>query len=312
VDDISRVRRFNRRWTEILGLLDQGLLATDHSLTEARVIFELAHGERTERMALRRRLGMDDSFLTRVLRGLEADGLVAVSPSTVDGRRRDLVLTEHGRAAFADLDRRSNEQAAGLLAPLSTDQRRLLGDSMTVITNLLDPPPGDHTIAIRDLASGDLGWVIERHGEIYADEFGWSIDFEGLVARIVADFWATRQPSRERAWIAEVDGVRAGCVFCVERDPDCAQLRILLVEPWARGLGIGRRLVDGCIEFARNAGYPRMVLWTNDVLVSARRIYEAAGFRLVDEEPHHSFGHDLIGQNWELELGRTPDRRRRR
>jgi DNA-binding MarR family transcriptional regulator/GNAT superfamily N-acetyltransferase len=312
VDDVSRVRRFNRRWTEILGLLGQGLLATDLSLTEARVIFELAHGERTERLELRRRLGIDDSFLTRVLRGLEANGLVAVSPSTVDGRRRDLVLTTRGRAAFAELDGRSDEQVAALLAPLSTDQRRLLGDSMTVITKLVDPPGGDPTVVIRDLANGDLGWVIERHGEIYADEYGWSIEFEGLVARIVADFWATRRPARERAWIAEVDGVRAGCVFCVERDPDCAQLRILLVEPWARGLGIGARLVDDCIAFARRAGYPRIVLWTNDVLVSARRIYEAAGFRLVDEEPHHSFGDDLVGQNWELELGRTRRRTGRR
>jgi DNA-binding MarR family transcriptional regulator/GNAT superfamily N-acetyltransferase len=312
VDDVSRVRRFNRRWTEVLGLLGHGLLATDHSLTEARVIFELAHGERTERIALRRQLGIDDSFLTRVLRGLEADGLVAVSPSTVDGRRRDLVLTKQGRAAFAELDRRSNEQIAALLAPLTADQRRVLGDSMTVITSLVDPPPGDRSIAVRDLANGDLGWVIQRHGEIYADEYGWSIDFEGLVARIVADFWATHAPSRERAWIAEVDGVRAGCVFCVERDVHCAQLRILLVEPWARGLGIGRRLVDDCIAFARDAGYPRIMLWTNDVLVSARRIYEAAGFRLVDEETHHSFGHDLVGQNWEIELACTPRRRRRR
>jgi DNA-binding MarR family transcriptional regulator/predicted N-acetyltransferase YhbS len=305
VDDIARVRRFNRRWTQVLGLLDQSLLATEHSLTEARVIFELASGERTERMALRRQLGIDDSFLTRVLRGLEANGLVAVSPSTVDGRRRDLVLTEQGRAAFAELDRRSNEQVAGLLAPLSADQRRLVGDAMTVITNVLDPGD-DRRIALRDLASGDLGWVIERHGEIYADEFGWSIDFEGLVARIVADFWASRAPGRERAWIAEVDGVRAGCVLCVERDPECAQLRILLVEPWARNLGIGRRLVDDCVAFARHAGYQQVVLWTNDVLVSARRIYEAAGFHLVDEEPHHSFGHDLVGQNWALDVARPP------
>ncbi len=312
VDDIDRVRRFNRRWTEVLGLLDQHLLATDHSLTEARVIFELAHGKRMERLALRRQLGIDDSFLTRVLRGLEASGLVAVTPSTVDGRRRDLVLTERGRAAFAELDRRSNEQVAALLAPLSGDQRRVLGDSMTVITSLVDPPGGECTTRVRDLGSGDLGWVIQRHGEIYADEYGWSIDFEGLVAHIVADFWTSRRPSRERAWIADVDGVRAGCVFCIERDADCAQLRILLVEPWARGLGIGGRLVDDCIAFARDAGYPRIMLWTNDVLVSARRIYEAAGFQLVEEEPHHSFGHDLVGQNWELDLGRTQSRPRRR
>jgi DNA-binding MarR family transcriptional regulator/GNAT superfamily N-acetyltransferase len=256
------------------------------------VIFELAHGERTERVALRQRLGIDDSFLTRVLRRLEADGLVAMSPSPVDGRRRDLVLSKKGHAAFAELDRRSNEQIAALLAPLSADQRRVVGDSMTVITNLVGPAQGERSVAVRDLVSGDLGWVIQRHGEVYADEYGWSMDFEGLVARIVSDFWATRRPARERAWLAEIDGARAGCVFCVEREPDCAQLRILLVEPWARGLGIGRRLVDDCIAFARDAGYLRIALWTN----------EAAGFRLVEEEAHHSFGHDLVGQNWELGL----------
>jgi DNA-binding MarR family transcriptional regulator len=210
VDDISRVRRFNRRWTEILGLLDQGLLATDHSLTEARVIFELAHGERTERMALRRRLGMDDSFLTRVLRGLEADGLVAVSPSTVDGRRRDLVLTEHGRAAFAELDRRSNEQVAGLLAPLSTDQRRLLGDSMTVITNLLDPPPGgphDRHPRPRERRSrlGDRAPRRDLRRRVRLVD-----RLRGARRPHRRRLLGDPQPSRERAWIAEVDGVACG------------------------------------------------------------------------------------------------------
>jgi GNAT superfamily N-acetyltransferase len=183
-----------------------------------------------------------------------------------------------------------------------------VAEATTVLTHLVAPDHRRRPADVRGLRPGDLGWVVQRHGEIYDDEFGWDTDFEALVAQIVADYWTDRTPGREFAWIAEVDGARAGCVFCVQRDATTAQLRLLLVEPWARGLRIGARLVDECVSFARRAGYPRMVLWTNDVLVAARRIYLAAGFVLVAEEPHHSYGHDLVGQTWELDLASGPGR----
>jgi len=299
---IDRVRAFNRRWTELLGLLDQGLLQTSHSLTEARVIFELAQRPVTGRSELRDRLGIDASYLTRVLTRLEERGLVTTTPSTVDGRALDLALTPTGQAAFAQLDERSREQIAALISPLSANQNRDLVEAMGVISLLLRPERADRSISIRGLRPGDLGWVVERHGAVYFDEFGWNTDFEALIGTIVADYHSNHKPDRENAWIAEVDGARAGCVFCCERDGTTAQLRILLVEPWARGLQIGSRLVDECVTFARSVGYASITLWTNDVLAAARRIYVAAGFRLVDEERHHSFDHDLTGQNWTLEL----------
>jgi DNA-binding MarR family transcriptional regulator/GNAT superfamily N-acetyltransferase len=278
-------------------------------LTEARVLFELAqHGESWERMALRERLGLDASFLTRVLSRLEEQGLVESARSEADRRRVDLRLTDRGRAAYEVLNARSTAQMEGLVAPLTAGQRTTLAEAMTVLSHLVAPDHRRRAVDLRGLRPGDLGWVVQRHGEIYDDEFGWDTDFEALVAGIVADYWSKRTPGREFAWIAEVDRARAGCVFCVQRDETTAQLRLLLVEPWARGLRIGARLVEECISFARRAGYPRMVLWTNDVLVAARRIYEAAGFVLIAEEPHHSFGHDLVGQTWELDLASLADR----
>lgn len=299
---IEQVRDFNRTWTEVLGLLDQGLLETERTLAEARVIFELAQRDTWERLELRHRLGMDASFLTRVVNRLEEQGLLRASPSAVDGRALVLSLTDAGRAAFAELNQRSIEQISELLEPLTADQRETLAESMTLIRQMTRAEHSERTVTFRGLEPGDMGWVTQRHGAIYADEFGWNSDFEALIARIVADYHTNLRPGRENAWIAEVDGARAGCVFCCERDAETAQLRILLVEPWARGLEVGTRLVDQCVEFATAAGYRRLTLWTNDVLTSARRIYEAAGFHLVEEEPHHSFGHDLVGQNWELDL----------
>lgn len=299
---VQRIRAFNRGWTEVLGLLDQGFLATDHSLTEARVIYELAQRESWERAELRQRLGMDQSFLTRVLSRLIDEGLVAPSPSEADGRALNLSLTDRGRDVFEVLDARSAGQIEALIRPLTAGQRATLVEAMSLVAKLTGSDEAENRITVRGLRPGDLGWVVQRHGEVYWDEFGWNADFEALVARIVADYHAGHRPGRENAWIAEVDGARAGSVFCCQRDVDSAQLRILLVEPWARGIGLGRRLVDECLEFARRAGYARVTLWTNDVLVSARRIYEAVGFELVDEEPHHSFGHDLVGQTWELDL----------
>lgn len=299
---VERMREFNRRWTQVLGLLDQGLLKTEYSLAEARVLFELAQRDSWERLQLRDRLGMDASFLTRVLGRLEDSGLVTSTRSESDGRALDVALTDAGRGAFAVLNDRSSEQIEDLLSPLTEEQRSTLVEAMTVISHLAGPPHDGCEIGLRGARPGDLGWVVSRHGAVYFDEFGWDTDFEALVARIVTDYHTGFKPGRENAWIAEVDGARAGCVFCCESDPDTAQLRILLVEPWARGLGIGARLVDECVTFARSAGYSKMVLWTNDVLAAARRIYEAAGFELVDEEEHRSFGHDLVGQNWELDL----------
>lgn len=301
-DPIAAVRTFNRRWTEVLGLLDKDLLQSDHSLSESRVLFELAQEHAMDRAELLSRLGVDPSFLTRILRRLESQGLVTSTTSSDDGRALVLALTQEGRRAFSVLDERSTEQVDRLLSPLTTDQVSTVTESMALITHLAAPHSGAGVVSVRGLVPGDLGWVVQRHGALYADEYGWDTDFEALVAKIVSDHRQNFTPGRENAWIAELDGARAGCIFCCQRDPDTAQLRILLVEPWARGHGIGSRLVDECVGFARSAGYSKMMLWTNDVLVSARRIYEAVGFELIEEEHHHSFGHDLVGQNWELQL----------
>jgi DNA-binding MarR family transcriptional regulator/GNAT superfamily N-acetyltransferase len=305
-DTVERIRAFNRSWTEVLGLLDRHLLDTQHTLTEARILFELGRTRRgVGRLELRDKLAIDQSFLGRVLSGLQRGGLVTVARVDADGRRHHLTLTTSGRAAYRELDKRSARQIESILAPISDDQRRSLVEAMVVIPAVVRPGRLDRErVHFRGLEAGDLGWVVARHGAIYADEFGWNADFEGLVAQIVADYHAHHRPGRDNAWIATVDGARAGCVFCVERDEATAQLRILLVEPWARGLGIGARLVDECIAFARSAGYSTVMLWTNDVLVAARTIYQAAGFVLTDEEHHRSFGHDLVGQNWTLNLPR--------
>jgi DNA-binding MarR family transcriptional regulator/GNAT superfamily N-acetyltransferase len=304
VSDVERIRAFNRRWTEVIGLLDAGLLDTPYSLPEARVLFELGRqrdNEPCEQIELRRRLRMDPSYLTRVVARLQRAGLVTTQRSDVDRRHVHLALTPSGRTVAADLDRRSAAQIGTLLEPLSGDERRRVGSAIDTLDDILHEDR-ERSVTVRGLGSGDLGWVIQRHGEIYHDEYGWDISFEALVAEIVSTYFAHHRPGREQAWIAEVDGARAGCVFCCQRDDETAQLRILLVEPSARGLGIGQRLVRECLDFARDAGYRTIMLWTNDVLVSARRIYEAVGFTLVDEEPHHSFGHDLVGQYWELTL----------
>lgn len=299
---IARVREFNRSWTEVLGLLDRGLLDTEHTLAEARVLFELGRKSVWERSTLQERLGIDPSFLSRVLRRLENDGLVISTPSPEDGRAHDITLTDRGQAAYEDLDRRSFDQIEGLLRPLTPDQTAFLTESMTIISKLVGGGGSTGTVTLRGLEPGDLGWVVQRHGAIYADEYGWNNEFEALVARIVAGYRENLDSEKERAWIAELDGARAGCVFCCRRDQETAQLRILLVEPWARGHGIGSQLVTACIDFAKDVGYSKMMLWTNDVLVSARKIYEAAGFTLVEEEEHHSFGHNLLGQTWVLDL----------
>jgi DNA-binding MarR family transcriptional regulator/GNAT superfamily N-acetyltransferase len=301
-DRVTSVRAFNRFWTARIGALRSGLLDTAYSLTEARVIFELAQREVTDLADLRAELELDAGYLSRIIARLKADKVVVTSPSAIDGRRLVVALTEHGRAVFADLDQRSAVAVDALLAGLAEDDQRRLVSAMATVVDVFTPPAEREPYVIRPLRAGDLGWVVERHGVVYADEYGWDQTFEALVARIVADYVDGLDPSRENAWIAELDGAPVGCVFCVRKDDETAQLRILLVEARARGRGIGARLVDECIRFARRAGYRRLRLWTNDVLVAARRIYEAAGFHLVDEEAHHSYGHDLVGQIWELEL----------
>ena len=232
----------------------------------------------------------------------KADGLVDAEPSSADARRQVIQLTAAGRAAFTLLDQRSAEAVRDLLDTVTPDHRRRLVAAMAVVEDVFSGVEAPQPYVIRALRPGDFGWVVHRHGVVYADEYGWDTTFEALVARIVADYVDHHDARGEDAWIAELDGEPVGCVFCVRRDEHTGQLRLLLVDPKARGYGIGARLVEECIRFARRAGYDELVLWTNDVLVAARRIYEAAGFILVDEEPHHSFGHDLVGQNWRLDL----------
>jgi DNA-binding MarR family transcriptional regulator/N-acetylglutamate synthase-like GNAT family acetyltransferase len=301
-DSVTAVRAFNRFYTNVIGALREGLVHTPYSLTEGRVIFELAQREATEVADLRRTLDLDAGYLSRILARFEADGLVRRERSETDGRRQVIRLTPNGRAAYTTLDEGSAAEIAAMLHRLSdVDRRRLLG-AMATIQELLGETTPPDMVVLRPPVAGDLGWVVQRHGALYADEYGWDDTFEALVARIVADYVASRDPKREAAWIAEVDGQPVGCVFCLRRDDRQAQLRLLLVEPGVRGMGIGGRLVAECVRFARRAGYEQLVLWTNDVLVDARHVYERAGFRLVEEGKHHSFGKDLVEQTWTLNL----------
>jgi len=299
---VATVREFSRFYTRRLGTLDEGLLDTPWTLTEARVIFELAQARSTDMAALRTTLAIDSGYLSRLLAKFDAAGLIARTASAADARKQSLSLTAAGRKLFRTLNERSNRQVAQLLQPLSAPTRESLVGAMRTVMRGLDDSAQPPVIELRGLRPGDLGWVVQRHGETYAREHGWSMSFEALVARIMADYLEQHRPGRENAWIAEVDGQRAGCVLCVRKDDATAQLRVLLVEAWARGHGLGARLVDECIRFARGCGYRKLVLWTNDVLGSARKIYQAAGFELVSEERHHSFGKDLVGQYWELAL----------
>jgi DNA-binding MarR family transcriptional regulator/GNAT superfamily N-acetyltransferase len=306
-DDFDRrvgdVRHFNRFWTQQIGVLREGYLEGPFSLTEVRVLYELAHREETTASELGEELGLDAGYLSRILRGFEQHGLIHKRPSEADGRRRLLRLTELGREAFALLDARSRSEIGAMLAGMSiAGQERLVGAMRTIEGLLSAGPEPVVPYLLRLHQPGDMGWIVHRHGVLYAREYGWDEHFEALVAEIVAKFIQQYDPRVERCWIAERDGEVVGCVFVVRESKEIAKLRLLLVEPEARGLGIGSRLVEECIRFARRAGYLKITLWTNNVLNSARRIYEGMGFRLVHEEPHHSFGHDLVGQTWELML----------
>jgi DNA-binding MarR family transcriptional regulator/GNAT superfamily N-acetyltransferase len=297
-DSVGAVRAFNRFYTNQIGVLRGRLHETPYSLTEARVIFELAQEHSTPIAGLRETLDIDAGYLSRILTRLEEERLVTRARSRDDGRRQIIRLTKRGRGVYRTLDSRSSEEIDAMLASLAEGERERLVSAMGTIRSLLDGSTLQDGVVLRAPLSGDFGWVVERHGALYAQEYGWDETFESLVARIVADYVDHRDAVREAAWIAEMGGVRIGSAFCVKKTKTMAQLRLLLVEPHARGTGVGTRLVDECIEFARGAGYKHIMLWTNDVLVDARRIYERAGFELVDEEPHHSYGHDLVGQNW--------------
>jgi DNA-binding MarR family transcriptional regulator/N-acetylglutamate synthase-like GNAT family acetyltransferase len=303
VDPVAAVRAFNRFYTGWLGILGEGFLRTPHSLTEARVLYELGHRDVVEVAELRRELEIDAGYLSRLLSRLEDQALVTRERSEEDGRRQRVRLTEHGADAFADLDRRSAAEIGELLEGLGEERQRRLVAAMQAIAGLLeDDPRADAAVVLRAPHPGDYGWIVHRHGAQYAEEYGWDETFEALVARIVADYAEHHDPKREAAWIAEVDGEPVGCVLCVRKDDATAQLRLLLVDPRARGRGIGGRLIDECLRFARRAGYEQIVLWTNDVLHDARRLYERAGFELVDSGEHHAFGHDLVEQTWSRRL----------
>ena len=300
---IDAVRRFNRFFTRRIGVLREGLLHTPYSLTEARILFEISHRAEVAASDLSRELGLDPGYLSRILANLEQKGLIDRVRSETDARRRLLSLTPRGQEAFSLLDSRSREEVAEMLCELSEgDQRRLL-EAMQTIECVLDKGfKFSEPFFLRQHGPGDMGWVVHRHGVLYAREYGWDERFEALVAQIVADFVNNYDPARERCWIAEMGGEIVGCVFLVRASDTVAKLRLLLVEPEARDLGLGTRLVEECISFARQSGYKTLTLWTNSVLDAARHIYEKHGFKLVEEEEHRSFGQDLVGQNWELAL----------
>jgi DNA-binding MarR family transcriptional regulator/GNAT superfamily N-acetyltransferase len=301
-DTVAAVRGFNRYYTNVIGALGEGHLHSPYTLTEARVLYELSQHESCDVVELRRELGLDPGYLTRILTRFDREALITRRRSEADARRQVASLTKAGRAAFTSLNRRANRDVSRLIGPLGPGERGQLRQALRIVRTLLDRRAPTAPVQLRPPAPGDLGWIVQCNAESYAVEYGWDASYEALVARIVANFAAAHDPSSERVWIADLDGRRVGCVMCVRADEATAKLRLLLVEPAARGLGVGRRLVDACVDFARAAGYERMTLWTQSSLTAARRIYAALGFQLVDSAPHHSFGADLVEETWMLEL----------
>jgi DNA-binding MarR family transcriptional regulator/ribosomal protein S18 acetylase RimI-like enzyme len=297
---VEAVRRFNRLYTRRIGALQASHLDTPFSLTEARVLYELAHREEPTLSELAKELLLDAGYLSRLLRSLERRSLVARRRAAGDGRRQLLRLTGKGARAFAVLEGRTREEVGAMLKALPGPEQARLLEALGAAEAVLGASPG--TLRLRAHRPGDIGWVIQRHGEIYAEEYGYDGRFEALVAQIAARFIHRFDARRERCWVAERDGVRLGAVFLVRKSATAAQLRLLLVEPAARGSGLGRRLVEACVGFARAAGYRKLVLWTQSELTAARAIYEKLGFRKVRSEPHRSFGKSLTGEHWELKL----------
>jgi DNA-binding MarR family transcriptional regulator/GNAT superfamily N-acetyltransferase len=300
---IARVRAFNRDYTRRIGVLSDGMLDSSYSLTEVRVMYEIAHRRDVTAGELAADLDLDRGYLSRLLKGFETKKLLVRTPSPQDGRRQHLRLTSTGARVFAPLEKRSQQQVRDMLGALDDEHRRAVLAAMDTIQVALgeksEPP---RQLTLRSHRPGDMGWVVQRHGEIYHQEYGWNEDFEALVAEISVEFVRKLDTARERCWIAEYDGRRVGCIFLVAKDATTAKLRLLLVEPDARGLGVGRTLVAECVRFAREAGYRKIVLWTQDNLTAARRIYSKEGFVKTGQEPHHSFGYDLVAETWELEL----------
>lgn len=304
-EQIARVRAFNRDYTRRIGVLAEGLLDSPYSLTEVRVMYEIAHREALTAGDLAQDLELDKGYLSRILKRFEAKRLLARSAAPEDARRQYLRLTPAGMRVFTPLEERTREQIGAMLAKLDDERRSAVLEAMDVIQHALvgeGPPAAVASVTLRPHRPGDMGWVIQRHGELYHQEYGWNGEFEALVAEIAAEFVRKLDPTRERCWIAEYAGRRVGCIFLVAKDKSTAKLRLLLVEPNARGLGVGRTLVTECVRFARESGYKKIVLWTQDNLTAARHLYSKAGFVKVAQEPHHSFGYDLVAETWELEL----------
>jgi len=300
---ISAVRAFNRFYTRKLGVLDQHLLQSPFSLSEARVLYELANREDPAAKEIGIELGLDPGYLSRIVQKFDEDGLITRKPLAADRRQFRLGLTARGRQAFAKLERSSHDEVAAMLAGLPGGERRRLVEAMTAIERLLGASGASPEPAmLRGHRAGDMGWVVQSHGALYASEYGFDSAFEALVAEIVAKFLGSFDASRERCWIAEIDGAQVGSVFLVRHSDDVAKLRLLLVDPAGRGQGLGQRLVTECIAFARTCGYRKITLWTQSILVAARKIYQDAGFVLVASEPHRSFGQNLVGETWEVEL----------
>ncbi|MBU0828627.1 MAG: bifunctional helix-turn-helix transcriptional regulator/GNAT family N-acetyltransferase [Gammaproteobacteria bacterium] len=302
---VKAVRRFNRFFTRRVGVLDP-YLGSNLSLTDVRVLYELSHREAPVASELARDLGLDGGYLSRVLRRFETAGWLTRSANAKDARQSVLTLTTSGREVFEPLQQRSRDEAAALLAPLPAARQQELVAAMERIETLLDPASAaaaaPRMAVLRDPVPGDLGWVVQQHGEIYWREYGWDSSFEALVAEIAAQFLRKFQPAWERCWVAELDGERVGAVFVVRKSTTTAQLRMLILSPKARGLGLGARLTDECISFARAKGYKKMVLWTNSCLTAARGIYAKRGFKLIKSEPYEGFGQPLVGETWELRL----------
>ncbi len=300
---VADVRAFNRFYTRQMGLLQDGLLKSPYSLTEARVLYELAHRTAPTATDLVRDLDLDAGYLSRILRRFVQAGLVKKSPSRVDRRQSHLSLTKKGQQTFRGLDRASRNEMAAILGALDTGEQSRLTAAMATIQNLLAPSQAASApFVLRPCRAGDMGWVVHRQAILYAREYDWDWRFEGLVASVAAQFIEAFDPKCECCWIAEREGEIVGSVFVVRISRTEARLRMLYVEPATRGLGLGRKLTEEAIRFARDRGYRTLRLWTNGNLLAARHIYETAGFRLVEEEHHHSFGHDLVGQTWDLDL----------
>jgi DNA-binding MarR family transcriptional regulator/GNAT superfamily N-acetyltransferase len=302
--DVAAVRRFNRFYTQKIGVLHEGFLNSRFTLAEGRVLYELAHRDGPTASEIGRELGLDAGYLSRILAGFEKKRLLKRTPSPADGRRYHLTLTEKGRNAFAPLDEASRSEVGAWLQPLPEARRQRVVEAMDTIAGALAVPRGAEasSVLLRGPLPGDLAWVVHRQARLYAEEYGWNAEFETFAVEIVAAFAKNFDAARECCWIAERDGAPLGAIFLVQESDTVGKLRLLHVEAAARGLGLGRRLVAECIAQARAFGYQKLVLWTNDILHAARKIYVAEGFRLVKEEKHHSFGHDLVGQYWELEL----------